>query len=282
MSDQMSTHSFTAEPAAAPDPAMAAVPAVSFRGLSVSFEQADRTSHQVLRHLDLDVPRGQFIALVGRSGGGKTTILNVLAGLITPAAGTVSVLGRTPAEARTSIGFVPARDALLPWRSALRNVEYGMEARGVDRHERRRRARHYLDLVGLEHAADRWPWQLSQGMRQRVALVRAWAVQPELLLMDEPFAALDADTRQSVRLKFRELLARDPSVSVIFVTHDLDEAVLLADRVIVLSGGEFIADSMVPPRDGHDGTSDELTGAHLALLRDLRNALRHGRDDGRI
>lgn len=249
-------------------------PAVSLEGLSVSFTHPDGSRQQVLRDLVLDVPPGQFVALVGRSGGGKTTILNVLTGLIAPTAGSVSVLGMPPAKARSSIGFVPARDALLPWRTAGRNVEYGMELRGVDRQERRRRARHYLELVGLGDAIGRWPWQLSQGMRQRVALVRAWAVEPQLLLMDEPFAALDADTRQNVRLKFRALLADGLNRSVIFVTHDLDEAVVLADRVIVLSGGRFTADRMVPPRAGDDATSDELTGVHLALLRELREALR--------
>lgn len=253
-------------------------PAVSLKGLSVGFTQPDGTHHEVLRDLNLEVPQGQFIALVGRSGGGKTTILNVLTGLIAPTAGEVSVLGRNPAEARSAIGFVPARDALLPWRTALRNVEYGMELRGVDRAERQSRAQHYLELVGLGHAAGRWPWQLSQGMRQRVALVRAWAVEPDLLLMDEPFAALDADTRQSIRAKFRSLLESGPTRSVIFVTHDLDEAVLLADRVIVLNGGRFTADTIVPPRQGHDATSDELTESHLVLLRQLRNALREDQD----
>jgi NitT/TauT family transport system ATP-binding protein len=247
---------------------------VAVRGLAVTFTQSDGTRHEVLRGLDLDVPRGQFIALVGRSGGGKTTILNVLTGLIAPTAGSAEILGMSPTEARSAVGFVPARDALLPWRTALRNVEYGMELRGVERNERRRRARHYLELVGLGHAADRWPWQLSQGMRQRVALVRAWAVEPGLLLMDEPFAALDADTRQSVRAKFRALLDDGAHRTVIFVTHDLDEAVLLADRVIVLSGGRFTADRLVPPLQGDDATSDELTPDHLALLRELRNALR--------
>jgi NitT/TauT family transport system ATP-binding protein len=262
---------------AAGEPDHVAPPVVSVSNLSVTFTQSGGAPREVLRDLSLEVPRGQFIALVGRSGGGKTTILNVLTGLITPTAGRVEVLGMNPTEARSAIGFVPARDALLPWRTALRNVEYGMELRGVERAERRRRARHYLELVGLGDAADHWPWQLSQGMRQRVALVRAWAVEPQLLLMDEPFAALDADTRQSVRAKFRALLDDGAHRSVIFVTHDLDEAVVLADRVIVLSGGRFTADRMVPPRQGDDATTDELTGEHLTLLRELRNALREDR-----
>ena len=251
-------------------------PAVSLSGLSVTFTQSDGTEHEVLRDLDLDVPRGQFIALVGKSGGGKTTILNVLTGLVTPTSGRAAVLGVRPTDARSRIGFVPARDALLPWRTAVRNVEYSLELRGVDRADRKRIAHRYLALVGLKDAADRWPWQLSQGMRQRVALVRAWAVEPELLLMDEPFAALDADTRQSVRARFRALLQGGPPRTVVFVTHDLDEAVLMADRVTVLSGGRITADSMVPPRHGQDATSDELTGSHLALLRKLRDALREG------
>jgi NitT/TauT family transport system ATP-binding protein len=254
-------------------------PAVSLRRLSVTFTQSDGARHEVLRDLNLEVPRGQFIALVGRSGGGKTTILNVLTGLVAPTSGEVAVLGLRPADARSSIGFVPARDALLPWRSALRNVEFGLELRGVARAERRRIASRYLALVGLADAGRRWPWQLSQGMRQRVALVRAWAVEPELLLMDEPFAALDADTRQSVRAKFRALLRDGPPRTVVFVTHDLDEAVLMADRVAVLSGGRIAADTPVPPHDGRDGTHDELTDAQLALLRKLRDALREGRRD---
>ncbi|HUN52385.1 MAG TPA: ATP-binding cassette domain-containing protein [Candidatus Sulfotelmatobacter sp.] len=228
----------------------------------------------MLRELCLEVPRGQFIALVGRSGGGKTTILNVLTGLVAPTSGEVAVLGVRPTEARSRIGFVPARDALLPWRTALRNVEYSLELRGIARQERKRSARHYLSLVGLEDASHRWPWQLSQGMRQRVALVRAWAVEPQLLLMDEPFAALDADTRQSVRAKFQALLQGGPPRTVVFVTHDLDEAVLMADRVTVLSGGRITADTLVPPRSAQDAAADELTGAHRALLRKLRDALR--------
>ena len=260
--------------AVAAAPGCAKESAITLNGLSVSFTQPDGTGHEVLRDLHLVVPRGQFIALVGRSGGGKTTILNVLTGLVAPTSGQVSVLGVRPTEARSRIGFVPARDALLPWRTALRNVEYSLELRGVARAERKRSARRYLALVGLADASRRWPWQLSQGMRQRVALVRAWAVEPELLLMDEPFAALDADTRQSVRAKFRTLLQSGPPRTVIFVTHDLDEAVLMADRVAVLSGGRITADTLVPRRHGHDATSDELTGAHLALLRKLRDALR--------
>ncbi len=187
------------------------------------------------------------------------------------------MLGRSPAEARTGIGFVPARDALLPWRNAQRNVEYGLELRGVPRAERSRIAARYLALVGLADAGRRWPWQLSQGMRQRVALVRAWAVEPELLLMDEPFAALDADTRQSVRAKFRSLLQDGPQRTVVFVTHDLDEAVLMADRVTVLSGGRIAADTLVPPHHQEE-TYDEMTADQLALLRELRDALR---EDGR-
>ena len=122
-------------------------PAVSLSGLSVTFTQSDGTEHEVLRDLDLDVPRGQFIALVGKSGGGKTTILNVLTGLVTPTSGRAAVLGVRPTDARSRIGFVPARDALLPWRTAVRNVEYSLELRGVDRADRKRIAHRYLALV---------------------------------------------------------------------------------------------------------------------------------------
>ena len=152
-----------------------------------------------------------------------------------------------------------ARDALLPWRTARRNVEYGLELRGIARARRREIALHWLEAVQLLHAQQHWPWQLSQGMRQRVALARTWALDPAVLLMDEPFAALDVNTRVSVQAKFLELWQAEEHRTVVFVTHDLTEAIALADRVVLLGGGRVLDDVTVEierPRDLATITSD--------------------------
>lgn len=249
--------------------------ALTVHDLIVEFTQDNGLPRRVLDGISIDIPRGQFLAIVGRSGGGKTTLLNAITGLLQPTSGSIEVLGKAPSRARSEIGFIPARDALLPWRSAKRNVEYGLELRGVKRRARSNLARHYLELVGLEDAVERWPWQLSQGMRQRVSLARAWALEPRLLLMDEPFAALDAQTRESVRGQFLKLLAVGESPTVILVTHDLEEAVILADRIVVLGGGgRIIADVKVPASAGHDADGMLASPDSIAVLRKLRLLLR--------
>ncbi len=208
-------------------------------------------SHPALDDVSLECRDGEFLVLVGRSGSGKTTILNILSGLLQPGSGTLSVLGGTPKEARPHMGFMFARDALMPWRTARRNVELGMEILGRPRAERRQAATAMLERVGLGHATDRLPWQLSQGMRQRVALARTWVRQPDLLLMDEPFSALDAQTRRESQQVFLETWA-DSNASVVLVTHDLTEALLLADRLVLLSAGKILREVTIPferPRD---------------------------------
>ncbi len=226
--------------------------AVSLRGISMRFATPDGPGKQVLNNVNLSIPQGQFVALVGRSGCGKTTLLNMIAGLITPTAGQLTVLDTTARDARGRMGFMMARDALLPWRNARRNVEYGLELRGVGRSERRDIARRWISAVGLSDSENLWPWQLSQGMRQRVALARTWALDPDILLMDEPFAALDAQTRVSVQSEFIDLWQKSEGRSVVFVTHDLAEAIALADRIIILGDGDVIDDITVGidrPRD---------------------------------
>lgn len=199
----------------------------------------------VLSAIDLDIEPGSFVVLVGRSGCGKTTLLNAIAGMEGVDQGTIEVLGMNPRAARRHVGYMPARDALMPWRTAQRNVEYPLELRGVPRAERRRIAREQLEKLHLGEAGDRWPWQLSHGMRQRVALARTWAPGPDLLLMDEPFAALDAQTRASAQRQLLDIWERDRK-TVVFVTHDLAEALLLADRVVLLGGGHVVRDLKVP------------------------------------
>ena len=191
-----------------------------------------------LDDVSLQIPDGQFVALVGASGCGKTTLLNMMAGLIEPTSGEISLGGKRPALPNMDIGYMFARDALLPWRTAQRNVELPLETRGQKRQERHARAKEMLDLVGLKGRERQYRLQLSQGMRQRVALARTLASDPSLLLMDEPFAALDARTKLTMQMEFLRIWEQPKGdarrKTVVFVTHDLQEAVLLADRVIVM------------------------------------------------
>jgi NitT/TauT family transport system ATP-binding protein len=257
-----------------PGPARRTGDAIALGGVRVTYSTRGHAPRTVLSGIDLTIPNGEFTALVGRSGCGKTTLLNLVAGLADPSAGTVTVLGKEPRQARGQLGFMLARDALLPWRTALRNVEYGLELRGVAKVRRREAARHWLDAVQLGHAQHQWPWQLSQGMRQRVALARTWALNPSVLLMDEPFAALDMNTRVSAQRTFLELWQAEEHRTVIFVTHDLGEAITLADRVVLLGGGRVLDDVRVGidrPRDLATITADPR---YQELHQRLRERLR--------
>lgn len=191
-----------------------------------------------LDNVSLHVRPGEFVALVGASGCGKTTLLNMFAGLIAATSGEVRVNGRVPSLPAPDVGYMFARAALLPWRSVVRNVELGLEWRPeYPRARRRRRAMELLDLVGLTDFARSYPRQLSQGMQQRANLARTLAPEPSILLMDEPFAALDARTKLHLQQEFLgiwEAAPADSRPTVVFVTHDLQEAILLADRVVVM------------------------------------------------
>ena len=225
----------------------AATPMARLDGVTVRFDNAATgSSTTVLEDFSLQCEAGEFLVIVGRSGCGKTSVLNLLAGLLDPNVGSVQVKGKPPRAARHHLGYMFARDALVPSRTAMGNVEIGLEVRGVGRAERRARAQKLMDQLGLSGAEVRYPWQLSQGMRQRVALARTWALDPDLILMDEPFAALDAQTRESARVQFLNLWERRRS-SVIFVTHDLTEALLLGDRVILMGPGGSILENIVLP-----------------------------------
>lgn len=225
---------------------------VSLEGVVVEYQEGNSTRRRrVLDDISLSVPEGEFFVLVGKSGCGKTTLLNLLTGLVQPDAGTVRVLGKSPLEARRETGYMFARDALIPWRSAVSNVEFGLEVQGVDRQRRREVASQMLSRLGLADALHHLPGQLSQGMRQRVALARTWAVDPAVLLMDEPFAALDAQTKVQARAEFISVW-EERRRTVVYVTHDLSEAVLLGDRIVMLNEGGVELDVRVPfshPRD---------------------------------
>lgn len=197
-----------------------------------------------LDNVSMDVKRGEFLVLVGRSGSGKTTALNALAGLNSITSGELAVLGETPIEARSRMGYMFARDALLGWRTAKKNVEFGLEIRGVTRAVRDELSERFLGMVNMLPWKDNLPTQLSQGQRQRVALARTWALSPDLLLMDEPFAAVDAQTRESLHHEFLKLWEEERR-TVIFVTHDLNEAITLADRILVFSNGKIVEECTV-------------------------------------
>jgi len=196
--------------------------------------------HRVLSGIELEVARGSFVSIIGPSGCGKSTLLRVLAGLVAPSAGTVAIAGLSPADAvkRRLIGLVFQDANLLPWKSALDNAAFLLEVsdRRLKRAETRARALEILKLVGLERAAGRRPSQLSGGMRQRVSIARALALDPEILLMDEPFGALDAITREEMSYFLLDLWQRTRK-TVVFVTHSIDEAVFLSSRVHVMGVG---------------------------------------------
>lgn len=220
--------------------------AVSLTGVSVDFPVGGGAYRRVLDDFSLSCLRGEFVALIGASGCGKTTILNVAAGLLEPSDGEVSIFDAKPRVGRPDVGYMFARDGLLPWRTARQNVELGLEMHHVSRAKRRKRALGLLASVGLADAADKRAGELSQGMRQRVALARTWATEPRLLLMDEPFAALDAQTRESVRAEFLRIWDVAEPKTVLFVTHDLAEAITLADRVVAIGDGRTLSDLQVP------------------------------------
>jgi ABC-type nitrate/sulfonate/bicarbonate transport system ATPase subunit len=211
-------------------------PAVSFLGVSKQFDTAEGGRLEVLRDVSFALPAGEIVAILGRSGSGKSTLLNMAAGLLMPDRGRVEVLG-TPTDAAVDwqrVGYMFQDDRLLPWRSALGNVKLALEAGDMPGAERAQRARAVMALVGLADFETSYPHQLSGGMRSRVALARSLVTEPDLLLMDEPFSRLDAQTRGAMH---RELLRIHAMrrMSILIVTHDVEEAVVLADHVVMLS-----------------------------------------------
>jgi NitT/TauT family transport system ATP-binding protein len=208
--------------------------AISFNDVTIRMASPGSQALVVVDRLTLDVDEGKFVAIVGPSGCGKSTLLNLAAGLLFTSEGTVRVFGDQLKGINRHAGYLFQQDALLPWRNVTDNVALGLVFRNVARARAVAEARHWIKRVGLEGFEERYPHQLSGGMRKRVALAQSWVVNPQILLMDEPFSALDIQTRQIMET---ELLAlwQETRKTVLFVTHDLEEAIALADVVVVLS-----------------------------------------------
>lgn len=241
----------------------AATSEIAFDHVSKSFERSDGGAFEAVRDLSFTIARGELVAVLGKTGCGKSTMFNLLAGLIQPSAGTVRVQGRDPFRDfdwfRSKVGIVFQSDRLMPWRNALENIALGLEINKVSPAKRKAIAARWLERLGLAgHALD-YPHALSGGMRQRVSIARAFAVKPDILLADEPFSALDELTGNALRTEFLDLV-RDTGATSIFITHSIDEALQLGRRVLVFRR---------PARLIYTATSGrDLVGAQRAKIRD--------------
>ena len=252
-------------------------PIISARDLCLEFSTRDGTV-EALRNVSLDISRGDFVSLIGPSGCGKTTFLRVVAALEAPTSGTVSVNGMSPDEARKAraYGYVFQAAGLYPWRTVSANVRLPLEIMGYGRSEREERVRNALELVELSAFGRRYPWQLSGGMQQRVSIARALAFDAEILLMDEPFGALDEIVRDRLN---EQLLAlwRKTGMTILFVTHSIPEAVHLSTRIVVMSPrpGRItsVIDSPLPPERPLEIRD---TPQFIEVAQGVRSGLREG------
>jgi NitT/TauT family transport system ATP-binding protein len=250
-------------------------PLIVVSDLEKTYRTKGRALVRALAGISLDIGSGEFVTIVGQSGCGKTTLLKILAGLLPRSAGTVTLRGTPVDGPRPDIGIVFQDPVLLPWRTVLDNVMLPVQVLGLDRTAYRDRARRLLGLVGLEGFEDKYPHELSGGMRQRVSIARALVHDPSLLLMDEPFGALDAMTREFMNLELLRIW-KESGKTVVFITHSIPEAVFLADRVIVMSARpgrvvETVGVDLPRPRDLDMMASDEF-GVYTRKIRHLFDA----------
>jgi NitT/TauT family transport system ATP-binding protein len=251
------------------------VTALEISGVSKVFNAGRRDEVSALSTVDMTVHDGQFISLIGPSGCGKSTLLRVIADLETPSAGSVRVAGSPApvARRRHGYGIVFQQAGLFEWRTVARNVELPLELHGVGRAQRRARANEMLDLVGLGDFAGHYPPQLSGGMQQRVSIARALAVHPPLLLMDEPFGALDEMTRERMQDELLGICSRT-GTTVVFVTHSIPEAVYLSDRVVVMSARPGRITDVVDISLGERNAETRQAPAFFDAITEVRRALR--------
>jgi NitT/TauT family transport system ATP-binding protein len=249
---------------------------VKINNVGKSFSKEGGTATPALEGVNLEIRDEEFICLVGPSGCGKTTLLRIIAGLETPTTGSVTIDGHAVTGPDPKRGMVFQEYSLFPWRTVIDNIAFGLEMKGVAKEERRQTADRYLEMVGLSRFRDAYPFELSGGMRQRVAIARALANDPDVLLMDEPFGALDAQTRNRMQ---KELLClwKQTKKTIVFVTHSVDEAVYLADRIVVLSSRpgsvrEVIKIPWARPRDRTSAGFADVRRGVLEMINETENA----------
>ena len=249
--------------------------AIRLCGVDVVFNNGRSNEVVALSGIDLDVEAGHLVSLIGPSGCGKSTLLRVVANLLEPTTGIVEVNGKTPRQARLDqdYGMAFQQAALFDWRSVAGNIELPLELRGVARRERRERALALLRLVRLEDFADHRPWELSGGMQQRVAIARALALEPKMLLMDEPFGALDEMTREHMQTELVRICT-ETATTVVFVTHSIPEAVFLSQRVVVMSPRPGRIEAVVDVDLGRRDDDTREDPQFFARVTEVREALR--------
>lgn len=208
--------------------------ALEFQSVSKSFDLPNGKDLLAVQDINFKVNEGEFVSVVGPSGCGKSTILSMTAGLYQPTTGEVRVSGELVTKPNPHVGFMLQKDLLLPWRTIVKNVEFGLESRGVPKATRRERAMAELERCHLAGFENHYPYQLSGGMRQRAALARTLAIDPDIILLDEPFSALDAQTKLLIQNSFAETIL-EAGITTLLITHDLSEAVIMSDRVLVMS-----------------------------------------------
>lgn len=242
--------------------------ALSVKNVGVRFTRADGGNVTALDRFSLEVTKGEFVCVLGRSGHGKTTLLNVVAGLQSAHSGEIAVVGKRVTGPGTDRGVIFQRDAVFPWMKVEDNVAFGLRVRGIGKAERLKIAREQLGLVSLSHVARAWPRELSGGMRARVAIAAVFANDPPILLADEPFGALDYVTRRQLQSVLLDMWRRTGK-TVLFVTHDVDEALMLGTRVVVVADGSIAEDCAIdlpfPRQDDDLASQNALHLKHLLL-----------------
>ena len=257
-------------------PAAASNPAVAIDGLEISFRTPGRPPYTAVKDVSLNLGAHEFLAIVGPTGCGKSTILNAAAGLLQPTAGHVTVYGTPLKGLNRAAGYLFQQDALMPWKTALENVAIALTTNGVPKADANARAQDWLKAVGLSAFGDRYPHMLSGGQRKRVGLAQVLIRDPKIILMDEPFGPLDAQTRVIMGDLLLKLWSADRKAAL-FITHDLEEAIALADRVLIMSAGpasRIIGDFRVPLARPRDVADIKLEPSFHALHREIWQALK--------
>ena len=261
---------------ALPAGAKQAASAVALRDVTITFRLGKGVTYTAVSEATLSVADGEFVAIVGPTGCGKSTLLNVAAGLLAPSAGAVDIFGERLTDLNRQSGYLFQADSLFPWKTSLQNAAIGLETAGVPSSEARTRAQAWLKRVGLGGFAGRYPHMLSGGQRKRVGLAQVLIRDPKILLMDEPFGPLDAQTRQIMGNLLLDLWSADRK-AVMFVTHDLEEAIALSDRVVIMSAGpaaRIIGDWRVPLSRPRDISEVKLERSFHELHREIWNVLK--------